>query len=603
MAQHARLSLFVAPAAIQGGAETVRRLFETRMGRPPAWVHSGSTYHAAGLSDGAQAIVCGDGARDRVLLHGELYSDPGTPDDQVRMRLDRLCGSRPLDAARDLRGSHVVVVCTAEALSVVVDRVGSRKIFRWDAPEGSWLDTDLGGFLDRPVDAAGVASLVINRHVYGGRTVLAGVTAMPRASVSRFEGRAWTTREYWQYRFTGAGVASFKGELAARKAELWSLLRQSVRRRMSDAGSTLLFLSGGIDSRAIMAALQAEQASWRGVRATSYGSEADDDALVAGELAASVGMPWSLQPGPATLPELVDVNARHCGGQVFFYPRGLNGIEALLAPMPGPVTAFVGDECYGWNDMTLEGADDALSRGVGIRAPAFVPSYYSYGDVSHEVITQTLQADADALKRRYADVTDWHDLKDLLYLDQRLSFMLLPWRECHLSPFARVVNPHIDEDILDFMQQVPTEYRLNKRLFRETALENLGELGRIRFARSGGCSNDFLDDLFVQHEREIDARIASSDSALDTVLPPDLIRLGLGDLCSEIRARQHRASTLAARSAQGWRAVTRRLALARLGRLRSNAAGSMSLSPIQMGTVLQLRQFFSHQPATGANHP
>ena len=224
---------------------------------------------------------------------------------------------------------------------------------------------------------------------------------------------------------------------------------------MPETGSSLLYLSGGIDSRAIMAALLEDRTSWRNAWATSYGAEADEDAVVARELATRSGLPWTLQPGPTTLPELLSANSRYCGGQVFFYPRGLNGVEALAASMPGPVTAFVGDECYGWADMVLGSRDEVLTKGIGIRSPASVPGYYSYGDTPNFAIAETLQADVEAVRSRYADVASLHDLKDVLYLDQRLNYMLLPWRECHMGPFVRVVNPHIDEDILDFMKLAP----------------------------------------------------------------------------------------------------------------------------------------------------
>lgn len=601
--QQPRLSFFVAPRSMDGDIDAVRLRFKSRTGLDATWTYSGADYIALGACPGGKVLRSARDPESFLVVHGELIKvNGGIESEFVQSFCERFAAEDTNQVALDLRGSFVLLALAKASLALILDRVGSRKLYRWNSSEGSWFDTDLRAFLDRGVDAAGVASMIINRFTYGGRTVLKDVAALPRASVIRFDGHHWNHSEYWTYDFGGARQDAFMRGLPGKRIELWDLLNQAVHRRIPHEGSILLLLSGGIDSRAILASLASRRTAWGNVRGASYGSADDDDAAVASELAARLGFQWTLLHGSTDLPDLIDLNAKYGGGQVFFYPRGLDGIAELTSSIPGPVTAFVGDECYGWSDMPLNSREDVFTQGIGIRSPAFVPPYYSYGVESHRSITEALQADVEAVDKRYSHVTSLQDLKDVLYLDQRLSHMLLTWRERHLGPFARIANPHIDEDILDFMRLVPTEFRLNKRLFRETALQHLGDMQGVRFARTGGCSNDFLDPLFVRYQADIDARIRGTPSALDRVLPAELIRIGLSNMCFEIRARSSGRLTLSTSFVRRMNSMTNRVRLSRLPAAdpnrRPGGLGSMSLSPIQMGTVLQLRQFFESGSAS-----
>jgi len=599
-----RLSIFACPRTISGGIHAVSRIFKVRTNQNPLLIYTGEHYYAA--CHYTQCDISCSEARVTGILLGEYYKEPGAVDDPAEVFISGYISGNKKIAACNLRGSFALALLSPENLSIITDRVASRKIFRLDTPEGCWLDNDLRAFLDQPADPAGVASIIINRFTYNERTLIKNVYRLPRARIHSYDGKQWSSEEYWSYVFHGINKADFDRQTASMQEQLWDTIQRSIRKRQPAIGSTLLSLSGGMDSRVILAGLLANCLEGQNLSTTSYGSAEDDDAKVAYELARTVGLPWSLAIGRRSLPDLIEYNADHCGGQVFFYPRGLDGFEELVTSIDQPVTVYVGDECYGWNDMPLQSRDDVLTKGIGIRCPAMVPAYYSYGAYTHESIASTLQKDNEDLLLRYKDIDSLHDLKDVLYLDQRLSNMLLPWRELHIGSFARVVNPHIDEDILDFMKQVPTEYRLNKRLFRETASRFLGQIGNHRYAKAGGCSNDHLESLFVLHAPELDEYIEATSSALDDVLPVDVIRAGLATLCADIAYKHDTGNRFLSALKRKFNGVILRRRFIRSRKIRnlpSEFLGTMSVQPIQMATILQIRAFLAHhQSCDNATH-
>jgi hypothetical protein len=351
-----------------------------------------------------------------------------------------------------------------------------------------------------------------------------------------------------------------------------------------------------VDSRCLLGSLLEVSGERSRVSAISYGADDDDDRVVARDLCETAGVSYRLSGAREDLCDLIRLNGDMHDGQVFFYFQGLAGIAQLADQFGARDTLFVADECFGWRAMQLDSFDDALAKGIGIRVPASVPAYYSHGAYPHEMIEERLQADIEVLRNRCTGFRNWHDCKDFLYLDQRLAHMLLPWRERYAGRYARLANPFLDNDILDFVGRVPTDYRLGKRLFREVAQEMFPELFAMRLAREGGVSTSPLARHFDREKDELANLIDGFESALDAVLPPHVLRSGLENLLQDIAAQRGPAPSTLGRGAAAihrkWRALRRNVLERRSGpHARRRSLGEMSLSPAQFATVLQLRWY------------
>jgi hypothetical protein len=183
---------------------------------------------------------------------------------------------------------------------------------------------------------------------------------------------------------------------------------------------------------------------------------------------------------------------------------------------------FIGDECFGWLDRALESPRDILSV-------LFIYDWSSallLSELIEEKMCLRMQEgmaeDQKEIVAKYNDTKNLHDLKDILYLDQRMSNYILTHKEYYMGNFVSVTNPFLDNDILDFMMKIPVSLRLDKRLFKETVTEMFPQLFTIKRAKSADDKKDWGKE-FSRCQNEIETLLLSRKSVLDDLIPPEKI--------------------------------------------------------------------------------
>src|SRR5216683_2391671 len=119
----------------------------------------------------------------------------------------------------------------------------------------------------RKVDPTGVLSYLAFGSVYEPWTIVEGVRAVPPGHVLAVENGSVSSREYWNplQSFSRAGSESPSGNGVATADQLPATLRDAVLSHLVSDVPVGLFLSGGIDSSALVAIL-----SHNGVRANTF---------------------------------------------------------------------------------------------------------------------------------------------------------------------------------------------------------------------------------------------------------------------------------------------------------------------------------------------
>lgn len=475
-------------------------------------------------------VVAKENPNVSLMLHGELYvCDVLDRHRQAKIALDAYLSMDEREFARSLNGTFVLVIVDnrKEGVLVVTDRVGFRKVFVRRADGDVHLASSPSLVPAETIDPVGVLTYLSNAFIFSGRTVRAEVHALSRAAIHTISPAGVTSLTYWQYDFPGAEADSIAEGAVQEYAEL---MRRAVARRIpSGSGRIFVSLSGGIDSRSVLGCLLEAIADKRRLVAFSYGTPTDDDVVLAARVAEYAGVEHRVSAFRGELESTIRQNAALGEGLVSFYTHGINALGELRKDFSEEDVLFVGDLAVQRGTREFADPNDVLVRGMEIRSPMKVPAYLSTGQYDVQDLQRILDRDISELKARVSHMTDMQDVHDFLFLDQRTSNMLLPWREFLTGRFITVCDPFLDNDILDFYRAQPRSFRYDKRLHRIATQHMFPELCGLGFGKSG-VDNTAVHARLIQESRALDRLVSGFPSGLDALLPPGVVGCALREL-------------------------------------------------------------------------
>lgn len=224
------------------------------------------------LEHGDPPITTEDGAIG-VVLNGEIYNfrDLRSELEADGHRLATRCDTEviahlaeslaPIELARRLDGMFAFAVWDARRERLVLGRdpFGKKPLYYWSSGDRLVFASEIKGVLAHPdvprqLDEAAIPAYLTFGYVPTPRTFYAGIQSLPPGHVLTLEAGGEPHVEcYWEPPSRVAGGSGPSLDAAA--IELRSLLDGAVRRRLIADVPLGAFLSGGIDSSAIVATM------------------------------------------------------------------------------------------------------------------------------------------------------------------------------------------------------------------------------------------------------------------------------------------------------------------------------------------------------------
>ncbi|MBU0520194.1 asparagine synthase C-terminal domain-containing protein, partial [bacterium] len=295
-------------------------------------------------------------------------------------------------------------------------------------------------------------------------------------------------RTYWQYTFKPFRKKVIEPEAIA---EFGQLLFEATRRRISDDDAFAVLLSGGYDSRAILGSASGHNPD-RQLNTITWGEtlgKADSDAQIARRIAASINSHHTFyRINPAGLSAHFRTFVKRDEGRtdgIGNYPEGLHIFEQIRDDL-GVKYLLRGDEVFGWKEDVTDVAE--MFHSMSIHDLEGLHRNYQY--FNGPVYDRLLSASQTVLTGILDEIPydDLHDVKDHIYFHQRLINYLNPLS--HLKEqIIWMRNPFLDNDLLEYISMLPTEYRLGKKLFIATVIAMFPELNRFPIASSPNLIN------------------------------------------------------------------------------------------------------------------
>lgn len=490
-----------------------------------------------------------------------------------RARLLDAIVARGLDGVRSLDGEYVIVVWDADArtLTVVNDRCGGLPTFWSRTSTGVAIAGGVRGVLMAPGVGADPDVEALRESVtFGGfrlrdRTNIAGVKMLPGGAVLTVHDGRVEIRRYWRYgdiaprqearlRHPSTGAQGAPSEVEGQGyggqasqahllEEAGALWRRAIARRLGGCDRPGQTLSGGLDSRAILAEAPRQAKSWVAV---TYGPPTSDDVRIAEQAARAAGVRWRrVDPYER---DWLERRSRHIQATDGLIALGdlmhVDSIDVQAAELHVQVSGYIGDVVCGPSYTDIERVDD-LYRTL----PYYGTGLGLTGDEAHERLLQIVEDLGGAHVR-------WAILENKM--PQSTNLWTAAWR-----PWIRVRKPFVDYELADFWLALPLRLRREGRLYERFLVSRYPRLFRripyqktgvpvltpwwkhqatriARFARRRGAAALGLPAPRRLYQDDRGHLSADQRRALEETI------LGSGSLCSDVLGRERVAGVLRA---------------------------------------------------------
>lgn len=505
---------------------------------------------ATGLLHGGQCepAVKGD---HLLFLEGEIFDIAGQPvlgeKDVAARLLDRFLTS-PSGFAHGLNGEFNVCIYQRDAarLTIVCDHLSSRPMFYYLQGDTLWFGSEKKAILSAlpqsvKVDELGLLQLFAHEHNIGDRTFIKGLKRLPPGSVLTFEGGKLRISSWHSLVFGEDRRMSFEDavEHAAKR------LKDAAQKRTAEGRRIVLTLSGGLDSRAVAAALPRDLRPLPSVtQSVSGGSECTIGEQVAQRLRLDH---YRISPRRMVLSDLLPLVAWRSEGETSL--RNTLGVHYHdLMKSHGDFIAG------GWLAECTSGQILAPFMLMPAASEKFIERCFSHKlrypwSVLGQVFTsEFLTRNRDALRQAFLE--SWAPLEGGSNVD-RYHAWYLRHRAIRMTNASMPVDSHLfekirpfyDRDYLETAASFPWRFRLGQTFYKALIyrlapeLRDLPESGSGRPVYDNRVRNGLVSaaDLWAWTRKKLAHAPSSVGTAYSTPADVSLDPGWLIRSCSELR--------------------------------------------------------------------
>ncbi len=399
--------------------------------------------------------------------------------------------------ARFLNAACLIVIWQADTqtLKIINDRMGLHPLYYAQSGQNFLFASGIRALLvdeaiPRQVDLTAVSEFLTFDHILGQRTMLSSVSLMPQGSILTFSQGKVCIEPYHFFQLTEQyplrSVDSYMEEYMMH-------LKNAIQRHYHGESGVGLMLSGGLDSRFILALMA--DLSKQSLDTFSWSIPGSDDARYAKEAARKAGtqhhffeLPadWILHKGEKAI-RLTDGNANIINLHAYANIEQESQIATTI------FKGFLGDAMMGFGVRPRFWADYDPSTMFEVHLEAYRDyRVLTFDTPDHpRVFTdsfyKTTQAEwfedfqSGMLASKAKQMTNQRIYFDLT---QRVPRMTINGVEVARSR-ARIRLPFADNDLLDFSLTLPPWLRLSRTLMNQAFVRFYPQYAKIPIAQTG----------------------------------------------------------------------------------------------------------------------
>jgi len=369
-------------------------------------------------------------------------------------------------------------------LSVFNDRYGLRPIYYSQSNSRLYLASEVKAILtcndvSKNIDDSAIASLFFFGFVMGNRTYFESIKLLPPASSLVFKNNEISISNYWNFNFLDKKEGKPQDYYEER---LGNLILQAIERHVRDGVRITVPLSGGLDSRTILASIHE---GYYPINSATFGTKDMDDVKIAKQVSDALGtnhhfleiLPEDIISYGKEIVNITDgmISFLHSVGNMKFElirdytDVCLDGMQ-LFGSFFSPFAIFKRKEKLLIADYLFRPISIELARSL------FINSYYE--KIKHcprEIIGNISR------KCKFTSVSSIMDYSIATeYVRRFVNYGNLVKRT-----HVEVRSPFFDNDLVDFIINTPPDQRRYQYLYTRTFSRLFPELSKIAWETTG----------------------------------------------------------------------------------------------------------------------
>jgi len=394
------------------------------------------------------------------------------------------------DFIKKLNGSFVFLICDLKHQKVIIvnDRHGLR-VHYYAIHNGNLLFVPEAKAIlqentfQKALNDEAVAEFFAFGEFWGDKTFFTGIKALTPASILTYDGQDLSIEKYWEFKYEldyGKSEDEFVDELV-------TTFKRAVEIRIEDNLRYGVALSGGLDSRSVLAAIP--PAERKNVIAYTFGPRDCDEVKIAKRVAKRAEIKEHLVV--ELLPEFITTNAE----QFVWLTDGRNYIGNSFAL---PVLGLLKDKI----DVIFDGYFLDLTLGGNYLSKDKVDCEDE--DLLFDILSKKRRIPEGELQKLFSSVI-YNKIKDVPLKSFSNEFHKIkadcPGNksdQCLISPhlawfpigyvttrdLLEISHPTADNDFIDVILKIPPEWRLNHYIYRKFLKRLSPELARVAYSKT-----------------------------------------------------------------------------------------------------------------------
>ena len=427
----------------------------------------------------------------QTWFFGRLREGPAQPKDAARQIHELFGKPDRREAFAGLNGSFFVIHYrpAASDLFLLSDRCGSQKVFYGFRDGAFYFFPHVADFLPfgfcGGIDLTMAAAFAAICYFPGDWTPLRGVRQMPQGALLRIRGEEVVQDDYWTFSFPGERPQGRGFDEAA--GEMGGVWCRSVERSLRGAARIVVPISGGLDSRAILAAVL-ESRSASDIHTVTYGVPGTLD-FELGRVVADAAGTRHHEIDLARVDDPFEEYRRQCEdsdgvadivNQVFpsHWSKVFDIAPDIVIGLMGGWLAGGGVKKYRFRDLYAPVAEDPpfphlveRHRTSGLKAVGALA-----GEPREEAAARVEEALGHGARRNHHGfLSGFCEQWDFENRQAKFTSTHLLKRRLH----AAYRFPFLDSEFLDFLRGLPMEWREGQKLYRAMLLKEFPRLYKL----------------------------------------------------------------------------------------------------------------------------